>query len=464
MAKVMVVDDDLESLWGCVGALKERGHSVAPCSRSGEAVELFQKHKPDLVLLDVKMPGRNGLEILRDIRAMDSRVCIVMLSAYGDSETVVKAMKEGADNFADKSLDPERLMIVIERELGRRDLERQVKELRETPQRTFATVKDIVGKSEAIELVRKKVLRYADTADVVFITGETGVGKDLVAKALHGESSRRMRPFKHTNCAGLPEGTFESAVFGHKRGAFTSAHADKAGAVEAARNGTLFLDEIGDLTPKMQAKLLLVIEARIYSKVGDEANVLSTDAFFIAATNIDVQRAVDDRSFRRDLFYRLKKARIQIPPLRERREDIMPLAEHFLNLYAAEFHTDPVGLSPRSADLLMNYDWKGNVRDLQWMMRNVVETGDEGQIEAEMLGPTADGDSLVLGVTLDDCTDLKRAVSDVTEAVEKRIIGKCLDQHGGNRRQVARRLKMSYRSLLYKMKAYGLRDNARDAN
>jgi len=454
--KALVVDDNLEMLWSCAGVLRDNGFTVTACSRPEEVVDEFKKEKPDLVLLDIKMPEKSGFELLREIRDLDSRVCIIMLSAYGDSETVVRALKEGADNFADKPMNPEKLMLTIEKELTSRDLELEVRTLRGMQDEGPATVKDIIGKSEAIEKIRKEIKMYADTADIILITGRPGVGKNLVARALHGESNRRNEAFVHRHCGTFAPAIFESAVFGHLKGAFTDARYDKRGAIEAAENGTLFLDEIGTLTMDTQAKLLLVIEGGVYSRVGDEGNVERTNAKFIAATNEDVETAVMEHKFREDLFHRLKEAWIEVPPLAQRREDILPLVDHYMEVESRKNHVPTVSLSSEARELLYNHEWLSNVRGVRQLVRNIVRQGDEGVIKS-----TFDRKPVghkTYGVSPEDCTDLRAKVNTAVEEVERNTIRACLKKHSGNRRKVAAHLDISYRSLLYKMKQYGLRD------
>lgn len=456
--KALVVDDNVEALWNCTGVLREKGFAVAACSRPGDAVSKFRQEKPDLVLLDIRMHGKSGFEVLREIRDLDNRVCIIMLSAFGDSETVVRAMKDGADSFIDKPLDADKLMIIVEKELASRDLEAEVQALRSMHDEGPVTVKEIVGKSESIERIRKEIKMYADGADVVLITGRPGVGKNLVARAIHGESSRRNRPFVHRHCGAFAPTVFESAIFGHRKGAFTDARYDKKGAIEAADNGTLFLDEIGTLSPETQAKLLLVIESGVYSRVGDEATVERTKAKFIAATNENMQKAVLEQRFREDLFHRLTDAWIEVPPLRERREDILPLVDHFMEIESRAHHLPPVILSGEAREMLYNNDWPANVRGVRQMVRSMIRVGDESVIARTFARKPIV--SKTYSVSYEDCTDLRSKVNMAIEEVERNLITACLRRHSGNRRKVADHLDISYRSLLYKMKKYKLRNGA----
>jgi len=266
----------------------------------------------------------------------------------------------------------------------------------------------------------------------------------------------------HRHCGAFAPTIFESAVFGHCKGAFTDARHDKKGAIEAAEDGTLFLDEIGTLSMDTQAKLLLVIESGVYSRVGDEANVERTNARFIAATNEDIEQAVFQNRFREDLFHRLRDAWIQVPPLSDRREDILPLVDHFMEVESRRYHLPPVELSSGAREMLYNHDWPANVRGVRQMVRSIIRTGDESVIkealERKHLVPGA------YGVCYEDCTDLPAKVGTAVEHVEKSVIGACLKRHSGNRRKVADHLGISYRSLLYKMKKYGLRDANWDAS
>jgi DNA-binding NtrC family response regulator len=456
--KALVVEDDVESLWNCAAALKDKGFSVTACSQATEAMDKFRRERPELVLLDIKMPGKSGFDLLSEMRALDERACIIMLSAFGDAETVVRALKEGADNFVDKPLNTGKLIVTVDKELASRQLELEVRTLRSLQDDGPATVDDIIGASDAIEKVRREIKLYADTADVVLITGRPGVGKNLVARALHGESGRRNEAFVHRHCGAFAPTIFESAVFGHLKGAFTDARYDKKGAIEAAENGTLFLDEIGTLSTDTQAKLLLVIESGVYSRVGDEASVERANAKFIAATNEDIQKAVLERRFREDLFHRLRDAWIEVPPLCERREDILPLVDHFMEVESRKFHLSPVSLSAEARGLLEDHEWPDNVRGLRQVVRNVVRVGDESIIRTTLeRRPIV---SRTFGTSFDDCKDLRAKVEEATGVVERGTIEACLRRHSGNRRKVADHLGISYRSLLYKMKKYGLRNRA----
>ena len=453
--KVLVVDDRLDSLWKCADVFQDYGFRVVTCSRSDKALDIFAREEPDVVLLDIKMPGKNGFDVLKEIRRNDKHVCVIMLSAYGDAQTVVSAMKMGADNFAEKGSDPEKLLIVVEKELSRKAMAMELLSLKADMGIELASVDQIIGESEAIKKVRAQILEYANTDDPVLITGACGVGKDLAAGAIHYESGRRNRPFKHLLCPGIQETLFESELFGHERGSFTNAHRSTKGVIEAAGGGTVFLNEVADIPTSAQAKLLLVIETGVFMKIGGEGKMLKSDARFIAATNTDIQDALKTRRLREDLFFRLNQAWIDIPPLEERGDDVAILAEHFINTEARRRGRPTVKLSSTSIDMLLDYDWPGNVRELKGMMARVVSAGSEDVITGDaLLGRHRR--CRVNGSRTG--SRLKDATAAEVDAVEDRMIADALRRFGGNRKKAARWLGISYRSLMSKMKKYGLRE------
>jgi DNA-binding NtrC family response regulator len=400
------------------------------------------------------MPGKNGLEILKEIKDKDKRVCVVMLSAYGDSETVVSAMKLGADNFAEKSSDPEKILIVVEKELRQKDMEMEIALLKAERGKGPVGVDQIIGTSEAIRRVKDNILEYADNDLAVLLTGESGVGKDLVAGAIHHESVRRDRPFQNLLCPGIPETLFEAELFGFERGSFTDAYKTRKGIIESAGAGTILLNEIVDIPTYVQAKLLLILATGIYMRVGGEGKTLKSNARFIAATNSDVREALKTKKLREDLFFRLNEASIEIPPLRERREDIPLLAKHFIKVESRKLARPEIEISARSMELLLDYDWPGNVRELETLMRAVVAGGGEDVIMGRaFLTKDMDAEKGSGGGSR-----LKDAVKRETESIEKRRIAQALQRFGGSRKRTADYLGISYRSLLLKMKRYRLRE------
>jgi DNA-binding NtrC family response regulator len=453
--KVLIIDDSLESMLDCAAALKRKDFRVSTCGQPAGALNAFDAERPDLVLLDVKMPGRSGLDILREIRERDRRVCVIMLSAYGDAETIVRAMKMGADHFVEKGIDAEKLYMTVRDQLERRQMKLELASLRATRDLGTVGVEGIIGRSDAMKALRDKILELAAEDCAVLITGESGVGKDLAAGAIHYESERRARPLIYLFCPGVPKELFESEIFGHERGAYTGAAEPRKGLVEAAGDGTLFLTEIGEIPPPVQAKLLLLIDTKIYMRVGGQGETFRSEARFIAATNVDIPEALDSRRFRQDLYYRLDQASLHIPPLRERPEDIVPLAEHFGRVKARLMGRPQVGLSDRSRRLLLGYDWPGNVREVINVMNRVVMAGTEDVIRQDGLLKGNANTGFDLPST---GSRLKDAVGREVAALESNMIAEALERADGKRTEAAEWLGISYRSLLDKMKQYGLRE------
>jgi two-component system response regulator AtoC len=452
--RILIIDDELDALWRSADLFREQGFEVSTCSQPGRALDALAQHRPDVVLLDVRMPGTSGLEVLKAIRERDRHLCVIMLSAYGDAKTIVSAMKLGADNFAEKGTDPEKLLIVVDKELKGKSMERELASLKAQRGIQHAGIDHIIGESEVMGRVRQRILDYADADCAVLVTGENGTGKDLVAGVLHHESKRRGQPFQHLLCPGIAEGLFESEIFGHERGSFTSAHRSRKGMIEAAGRGTVFLNEIVDIPAYVQAKLLLVIETGVYMRVGGEGRVLKSEARFIAATNHNVRDALETKELREDLYYRLNQASIDLPPLRERGDDIILLANHFLREASQKLERPEVNLSSRSCDLLMRYRWPGNVRELRTIMNRVIMAGSEDVIKGDALLSKGFGEAEGLAPK-SRC--LKDVVRYEVESTEKRLISEALRRFEGNRGKSARWLDISYRNLLLKMKKYGLR-------
>jgi PAS domain S-box-containing protein len=345
------------------------------------------------------------------------------------------------------------------RELERKGIqtERMAERYGEDPH--MGGVERILGHFDAIKALRKSVVDHADSNSAVLISGETGAGKDLVATSLHYESRRKNRPFKRLLCSAVPPQLFESEIFGHERGSFTDAHKSRKGIIEAGGSGTVFLDEIGEMPVSVQAKMLLVLEAGIYMRIGGEGKVMQTGARFVAATNVDVMKALESGKLREDLFFRLNHTWLQVPPLRERGDDILLLAEHFIEMKSRELGKPPIRLSRESNDLLLGYRWPGNVRELRSIMDRVVIHGSEEVILRDAVLTDEFGRSAPSAIT----RGLKRATADEVAAFETKQILEALKRFGWNRRKAAAYLKISYRSLMLKMKKYDLRRGGRPA-
>jgi two-component system response regulator AtoC len=456
--RVLVVDDRLEWLLKCADILTEEGYDVATCRDAEKAMDVFQDYKPDAVLLDIKMPRRNGLEVLKSIRSVDPWVVVIMLSGYGGVEKTVSAMKLRADNFIDKDSDLRKIPLVIEKEIRSKRLE--IDNIRLRAQQEGGRVvllRDIIGECPRMRQVKEEIRTYADSKEEVLLTGPTGVGKDHVAMALHYESHRRNEPFVNVRCPQLPVSLIESELFGYERGAFTGAYKSRDGLIQAARKGTVLLNEFVEIPTYLQAKFLGVLDLGLFNTLGGGGKDRKTYARFIAATNLDLadlNAALDDKRLRDDLLWRLKKIWIRIPPLKDRGEDIILLAEHFVADECRNTSKPVFSLSKRSKDVLMNYHWPGNVRQLEGCMRVMVQSGRQEITEPprsfldDPAGPLEDGN----GMKLRD--KLRR----VEEDCEKTEIDRALRLCAGSRKKAATELGISYRALLYKMKKYGLRD------
>ena len=383
---ILVVDDEKLIRWSLKENLEKAGYAVYTAATGEEALDLIGRELPDLILQDVKLPGVSGMEILEQVKELDPTALIIMMTAYGDVDTSVKAMKLGAYDFVEKPFDFEKLRVRIGKALETVNLKREVRATRSREQSRYDLTR-IVGETPPMREVLEMVRRIAESdATTVLLQGESGTGKDLVARAIHYQSRRAARPYLEINCTSLPETLIESELFGHEKGAFTDARAAKKGQFELADGGTVFLDEIGDMPLSTQAKLLKVIENKTFKRLGGVRDVL-VDVRIVAATNKELEAAVAEGAFRKDLYYRLKVFPIHLPPLRERRADIPLLAAHFIELFNREFKKQVQGIAADAEAMMMEYDWPGNVRELKNVIERAVILGGRETILAEHLPP-----------------------------------------------------------------------------
>ena len=464
--RILVVDDD-PGLRDYLEALaSSRGYGVYTAATGEEALRRIDDVLPDLVTLDLVLPGIDGLETLRRLKQRLPDVPVVMLSGHGQARSIVEAMKLGASDFLRKPFEVEELEVAFEKALEKRALRREVEELRGRV-RSEAELLMLCGNDPKMREVRDILEQVADTDITVLVRGESGTGKELVARALHRLSGRFDRPFVKVNCAALPSELLESELFGFEKGAFTGAQRRKLGKFEYANHGTIFLDEISEMHPALQAKLLQVLQDGEFSRLGGESDV-RVDARVIAATNRDLEAAVAEGSFREDLFYRLNVVTIQLPPLSDRKDAIPMLVDHFLAMYNRQYGKDLKRLSPRTLEVFHAYHWPGNVRELENMVKRMVVLGSEQTVleeiahRMELAGRSeteaSPFDLQVLGVDLTDGkgVDLKAIGKRAAQIAEKRVIERVLDQTRWNRKEAAERLQISYKALLYKMKENGL--------
>ncbi|MBI1735722.1 MAG: sigma-54-dependent Fis family transcriptional regulator [Candidatus Rokubacteria bacterium] len=455
--RVLVVDDERLIRWSLEQTLEKSGYEVATAEHGAAALASVREEPPDLVLLDLKLPDVDGIQVLRQIKAQQPTAQVVIMTAYADVGTAVEAMRLGAYDYLPKPIDFDALAVTLRNALEARQLRQKVTLLREKLAPSYFD--HVIGESrvmrDVVALARKV---SASGAITVLIQGESGTGKDILAKAVHYESARANESFMDVTCTAMPESLLESELFGHERGAFTDAKVQKKGLVELADGGTVFLDEIGDMTPALQAKLLRVLEERRFRRVGGTRDI-SVDIRVVAASNRDLRAAVEQGAFRKDLYYRLQVVTITLPPLRERREDIPLLARHFLRHFSREFRKPLPDLLPEAERLLVDYDWPGNVREL----RNVVE-------RAMIL---IEGDGLGLGDLPPEIGSRASAAHAaarfvlppgglVLEDVERDFVRQALAQTHGNQTRAARLLGLTRDELRYRVKKFDVGHPADD--
>ena len=478
---VMVVDDDAVMCEFLRAFLAERGYDAVTLGTPSQAIARYQTERPDVVILDMAFPGgMDGLEALAAFKKIDRDVPVIVLSGQGNTATVVQAMKLGAADFVCKPFGQADLEGPLEHALEHRRLQQDVATLKHELESEVHT-SPIIGHSERMAEVHDLIERIADTDVTVLIRGESGTGKELVARALFASSSRRDKPFVKVNCAALPTELLESELFGYERGAFTGAIQHKPGKFEFAHQGTLFLDEIGDLPLALQAKLLQVLQDGEFARLGGKRDV-RVDVRVIAATNRNLDRAVADGQFREDLYFRLNVVCVNLPPLRDRRQEIPALTDHFLKKYSVLYRKRCIELSPDTRRQLMEYEWPGNVRELENLIKRAVVLGSDAAIGKEIARaqafshrpagfmarppapaavqpppaaappppapPAADGES--------GSYSLKDISRTAAREAERELILKMLQQTRWNRKETAAMLGISYKALLYKIKENGL--------
>jgi two-component system nitrogen regulation response regulator NtrX len=449
MAEILIVDDE-ESIGDALKQVFEyEGHQVRVARNGPDALVMAEESPPDVTFLDVKMPGVDGLEVLDRIRSGDPQALVIMISGHGTIDTAVEATRKGAYDFLEKPLDTDRLLVTLRNAL-------EVKGLSASVERLLSQVEsrhEIVGSSFQIRQVLERTERVGNTDARVLITGENGTGKELVARAIHRLSDRADEPFVEVNCAAIPSELIESELFGHMKGSFTGAVADRAGKFEQAHGGTLFLDEVGDMSLAAQAKVLRALEQGVVTRVGS-SKPIEVDVRVVAATNKDLESEIREGSFREDLYYRLNVVPIEIPPLRDRREDIPMLVRHFVNLLEEKDRVTPREMSSAAVERLQVLDWPGNVREL----RNTVErllilsTGPLIGVE-DVEALVSGGDS---GVGLGAELLQAGSFAEFKEQAERTFLLQKLREHDWNVSETARSVDMPRSNLYKKIERYGL--------
>ncbi len=437
---ILVVDDERAVRDSLYGWFTEDGYEVDTAVDAQEAMTKLQQRNFDLVLLDIKLPGMDGMELQQRIRDVDPELPVIMITAYASIETAVQALKSGAFDYVTKPFDPDNLSRLVRNAIRQKQLARENVRLREKISDLTAS-DQLIGESEVMQKVHELIKTVAATDSTVVIHGESGTGKELVARAIHHHSDRRFFPIVDVNCGALAESILESELFGHEKGAFTGAHQTRKGKLEIADGGTLFLDEIASISVKMQVELLRVLETKQFTRVGGN-KIITSDFRVICATNRNLEAAVAEGTFREDLYYRINVFSIYLPPLRERRSDIPLLANHFLKTYALAMNKPIREISPEALDILVRYEWPGNVRELENAIERAMVVGTPPAIRPEDLPM-----SLERSVSSD---------SDTLAEVEKRHIAHVLDKYGWNISHAAQALKIDRVTLYNKIKRYGL--------
>jgi DNA-binding NtrC family response regulator len=443
---ILIVDDEALIRWSLAERLRAEGYQVREAGTGAAALEQMQE-SPDLVLLDYKLPDTDGVSVLRKMKSRDPDLLVILLTAYASVETAVEAMKLGAYHFANKPFNLDEIVAIVERALETTRLRREVRHFRSSAARPYS-LHSIVGSSPEITELRHMVARIATSpASTVLLTGESGTGKDLVAKIIHYSSDRSARPFMTITCSALPEQLLESELFGHERGAFTDARMQKRGLFEAADGGTVFLDEIGDMVPSLQAKLLRFLEEKTFKRVGGSADI-RVDVRVIAATNRNLEEEVARGSFRSDLYYRLNVLPMAMPSLRTHMEDVPLLTEHFIDLFNAEFRKRILGASHSAYAVLQQYGWPGNVRELRNVIERAMLLSDRDRLEASdfvSLTSSTHPNELQLppgGVDLDQ--------------LERSFVVQALHRCSGNQTRAAALLGLNRDQIRYRIEKYEL--------
>lgn len=452
MKRILIVDDEVSVRESLRFILKDQ-YKILLAETAREALTLFEREGPHLILLDIILPEMDGIAVLKRIRELDTTIPIIMLTATRMVKTAVEAMKLGATDYLSKPFDIEELKLVIEKAITTKDLEQEVKFLRSEITRRYS-FKSIIGKSREMQEVYAKIEQIADTRTSVLITGESGTGKELVARALHFNSSRKEKPFITINCAALPESLIESELFGHERGAFTDAQVRKMGQFELADNGTLFMDEVADLSHTTQAKLLRVLQEKEFTRVGG-TRMIRVDVRVITATNKNLHEALKQGNFREDLYYRINVVPIHLPPLRDRKEDLPLLINHFLTKKAEEEGHPPKEISPEAVGLMMNYDWPGNVRELQNIIEQVVTLCSNSVIHSEDL-PDFFRKQIKSTTLKEQALSGKISFEHAVTEFERDIIIEALKKTRYIQTHAADLLGISRRILKYKMDLFGI--------
>jgi DNA-binding NtrC family response regulator len=447
---ILIVDDDASQRRLIEFWLQEEGYRTVTAADGVSGLRAFEQRSPSLVVADVRMPGMTGLDLLSRAKAENPDTPFILITAFGTVDDAVQAMKLGADDYVLKPLKADELKVCVRRALERQQLVDENRYLRDLAGSTFR-FENIISQSRKMRSVIETVAQVARRDSTVLLTGESGTGKELLAKAIHQSSLRASKPFVTVNCGALPETLAESELFGHRKGSFTGAIADRAGKFEAANEGTVFLDEVGELALPLQVKLLRVIQEREVDKIGNPHPV-KVNVRILAASNRNLKNLVEDGQFREDLYYRLCVVTVELPPLRERREDIPLLAQHLVKQFAARYSVPALTISDEAMKELLQYNWPGNVRELQNVIERLAVLAKDNVIRDEHLPPEIrHSESRIANINLrlpEEGIDL--------EEIEKEILLQALEKTGWNQTQAAKYLNITRKTLIYRMEKFSL--------
>jgi two-component system response regulator PilR (NtrC family) len=458
MAAILVVDDEASMREFLQILLAKQGHRVEAAADVKAALARVGEGGIDLVISDLRLGSESGIDVLRQVKEVSPGTEVVMVTAFATTENAVQAMKLGAYDYVLKPFKVDELRLVVEKALEHRALLQENRVLRHRVGKPRLAVPELVGHSAAMEEVRALVEKVAPTRTTVLVTGESGAGKEVVARAIHEGGDRRDQPFVAVNCGAIPEGLIESELFGHEKGSFTGAVDSKAGLFEVAGSGTLFLDEVAELPPPLQVRLLRALQERRVRRVGGTAD-LAFAARIVAATNRELTEEVAAGRFREDLYYRLNVIQIRVPPLRERREDIPLFVAHFLVRFALEAGRGEMRLSPDAERRLCEYEYPGNVRELANVVERAVTLADRPEIRLEDLPPalrTGAGTGAAVAAPAADLPEAGMDLQAHLDALERRLLEQALERSGGVKTEAARLLSLTFRSLRYRLAKFGI--------
>lgn len=452
METILIVDDNEDLRFTLSNIIKSEGYNVIESGDGNKALKLIKSCDPELVLLDMRLPGADGMKILEEVNNCDANIIVIMLTAFGDVKGAVKAMKLGAFDYLTKPFDNEELLFIIKKALNTRSLTKEVESLRKQLDEKNV-LDEVIGQSPEFCQVLKQVQIIAPTNMSVMIQGESGTGKEIFCKLIHKLSLRKNQPLVAIDCGAIPDTLVESELFGHEKGAFTGADTPKQGKFEQAHGGTLFLDELTNLTEANQMKLLRVLEERKVQRLGGK-KLIDVDARIIAASNIKLFDAVQNKEFRSDLYYRLNEFHINLPLLKDRKDDIPVLAKYFLDQANKELAKSVKGFTPESARRLLNFAWPGNVRELKNVIKRAVLLCESNNITPADL--SLDSLTFDTGNLANSQNGTSGSLEDATKQVEKKLIIKALDETGGNKIKASKLLKMNRKTLYRKIKTLGI--------